>query len=382
MMQRGKYPVLLMLLAVALLSGCGSSKAGHIYALVTGPGGADTDEMTRQAADGIAHYASEHSYEAKSYSAETESSDAYADAFKAAVDAGAKYVIAAGTAMEVPVFSAQNAYKGSRFVLLGGEPRKNDSSASSIRSNTECLLFDRKSMGFLAGYTAVKEGYTSIAWLSGRETEAGAEYYEGFLNGVGYGAVETGTGIDAVTVYTEFSGSDELSPRRMADAKSLYNEGCQLILTDRERIAEAIRMAAESLQKPYATVGFNALSSSPDIQFSAISNPEGTIRTVLTEFDEAKGFEGGTTRSCGAAESAVKLAADYSRMPVVTEVDTQTVLSAMATGRAIVSNDGGNDSYSPYGNQVHVVTREPVSGAAAVSSAAQEEAMSFVESLS
>ena len=369
-----KFQVLIFVLAAVILtlSGCGSSAEGVRFALVTGPGGAASDEETRTVAEGIAQYAAEHSYDARSYTAETEGSDAYAMAFKAAADGGARYIVSVGRKMEVPVYEAQGKYKKSRFVLIDGEPRKSPDSESVIRNNTECVTFDRKSIGFIAGFTAVKEGYTKIAWLSGKETDAGREYYEGFLNGAGYAMNEAGISPDTITVYAEFAGSDALSPRRLADARSMYNDGCELIITDREKIAEAVKMAAEELQKPFATVGFDAMQTSANIQFSAIPNPEGAMRALLASFDEAKGFEGGTVIRCTALESGVKLAAEYSRMPVVNEVDVQSCFAAMASGRAAVSNEGTSEGAEAYGHTVRTEAREPVSGGTPVNAGSGE----------
>ncbi len=379
-MPRRIFPVLFIISAVLLLTACGSQSSGVRFALVTGPGGTDTDAEIQAVVSGMEGYAAEHAYETKTYTAEIAGAESYAEQFKAAAEAGAKYVIAVGREMEIPVYSAQGAHRKTRFVLVDGEPRKNETAASSIRKNTECVTFDRYSMGFLAGCIAVKEGYRKIAWLSGRETREGAEYYEGFLNGVGYGMKEQQLGRESVTVLTEFAGTDELTPRRAADAKNLYNEGAQLIVTDREKIAKALAKEAPVLQKPYATVGFNALSGSQLIQFSVVANPEGAVRSLLASFDEAKGFAGGTSIVCTAAESGIRLAAEYSRMPVVTEVDTQTVLAAMATGQAIVSNGAGTEENPALGQNVYVEQRESVVGAVqTVPETDYEELDSFVE---
>ncbi len=361
----GKAPVyrilgvIAALAAAAALTACGSKSGGLRYALVCGPGGTASGGAVAALESGISSYASEKAYPWKTYTASAAGNDAVAAQIKAASGDGAAYVIACGGDMEIPVYSAQSACKDVRFVLVDGEPRKNDNARSSIRSNTECVTCDRKSMGFLAGSTAVREGYTNIVWFSGRRTEAGDEYYEGFLNGVGYAARSLGVSTDSLTLTAEFAGTDELSPLRMEEAEDYYESGAQLIITDQVKIAEAVRMAAENLQKPFATVGFDAMSSSENIQFSALPNYEGLIRSLLMSFEEHKGFEGGSSLVCGAAQSAVRLAAEYARMPVVTEVDTQTVLAAMATGQAAVSNDETSDTVRPLGPELNVTLKEP-----------------------
>ena len=383
MMKNIKCRILIPVIAACLLAGCGSSSdSGLHYAIVTGPEGAAGDAAA--VSNGITAYCTEHSYTMQTFTAAMDSDDAYAEQFKAAADAGAKYIVAAGSRMEIPVFAAQNAHKKSSFLMVNGEPRKNAESVSNIRGNTECLVPDCKGMGFVAGYVAVKEGYRRIGWLSGRETDSAKEYYEGFLNGVGYGMQEAGVSSDSMSVYTEFCGSDELSPRRLADAKSMYADGCELILTDKERIMEAVAMASSSSGKPCAAVGFEAASSA-NLQFSVVANWEGAVRALCASFDEMKGFEGGTSLVCGAAQGGIRLAADYSKMPVVTEVDVQTVLAAIANKQAVVSDDGGTENGpQPLGSTVSVTMREPVTGAAPSTGdavAAEAEASSFVEVL-
>ena len=365
-----------VLSTVTMLTACGSKTGSVRYALVCGPGTASSSDTEGEIETGIETYASEHAYPWKTYAASSAGTNAIAAQIKAASGDEAAYIICAGEDKETAVYNAQSEYKDNRFVLIEGEPRKNDSARSSIRSNTECVTCDRKSMGFLAGYIAVKEGYTKIAWLSGRKTEAGDEYYEGFLNGVGYGMQELGTSPDSVTVVAAFAGTDELSPRRMEEAKIFYDDGVQLIITDREKIAEAVRKAAVKAQKPYATVGFDALSSSENIQFSAIPNYQGLIRSLLMSFEEHKGFEGGTSVVCGAEQSAVRLSAEYSRMPVVTEVDTQTVLAAMATGQAVVSDSEAADGPKALGGNVKVTVKEPSGTSGEPASAADSQASS------
>ena len=201
MMKNIKCRILIPVIAACLLAGCGSSsESGLHYAIVTGPEGAAGDAAA--VSNGITAYCTEHSYTMQTFSAAMDSDDAYAEQFKAAADAGAKYIVAAGSRMEIPVFAAQNAHKKSSFLMVNGEPRKNAESVSNIRGNTECLVPDRKGMGFVAGYVAVKEGYRRIGWLSGRETDSAKEYYEkAIAKGNGYscnrlgGMYENGQGV-------------------------------------------------------------------------------------------------------------------------------------------------------------------------------------------
>ena len=41
--------------------------------------------------------------------------------------------------------------------------------------------------------------------MTGRETDAGREYYEGFLNGAGYAAVEAQKSPDSITVFEDIA---------------------------------------------------------------------------------------------------------------------------------------------------------------------------------
>ena len=371
-----KLMILCAVLCAAVLAGCGGKSGGGDvrYGLVTGASGAG-DAATSAVESGLEGYAADHSYAMKTYAAASDTEEEYAKQFAAAAEDGARYVVAVGEAMEIPVYAAQNANKGTNFLLVGGEPRKSADSGATVGRNTECVAFDRRSMGFLAGYMAIREGYRTVAWLSGIETEESGEYYEGFLNGIGFAASEQQIDPQTLTVYCEYSGNSALSPRRLADAKSFYQNGTELIVTDQEKIAKAVELAAQSLDRPFATVGFDAVAESEHVQFSAVPNWNGVVRYLCESFDDAKGFAGGTTLVCTARESGIRLSAAYERMPAVTEVDTQTILGKMASGEAVVANDGGSSDsgYTALGSTISVTEMEPVTTPTGDSPAAQTE---------
>ena len=328
-------------LCALLLSGCGSSSNEVRYGFVTGPNGTSGDSVAADIAAGMESYASSNSMSAKYYMASEETNDAYAEAFSAAADENVRYVITVGEDMEVPVYEAQNAHHKSKYVLIGGEPRKSSEYEASIRSNTECVIVNRQTQGFLAGYAVVKMNYTSFTWLTGPETAEDAEYYEGFLNGAAYAVQEMGLSADSLTINVEHAASDAFSPSRYADALRFYNEGCEIIVTDRPELAKAAEMAADEWGTYVATVGFDATGDSDRVLFSSVPNYSGAIESIMQSFDESKGFAGGTVLEITAKQNGVKLAGDYSRMTSYAESDTQKIISAMADGTAVVMDVEG-----------------------------------------
>ena len=361
------FAALLIGTAVLAVTGCGG-KSSEIskYVLITGASEEADDPVSRELGAGLEAYAAERGIETVIDTVNAADTDAAASRIKTAASEGAKYIISYGEDMGMAVWSAAGSAKKSQFLLFEAEPRKSPSASSEIKQNTECVFFEKESIGFLAGYMIVREGMRSAAWMSGHETEESLKYLEGLKNGIACGLADANLDASAFTLYTEYAGSDLLSPRRTSEAKALYSMGAGIILTDKPKIAEAVAIAAKSMGMPMATVGFDAVSSYDSVQFSAMPNISGAVQNFLAYFDDAKGFDGGISVNAGAERGAVRLSADYSRIPVATEVDVQTILGRMAAGE-VVTDDDKAEGASP-GSALNVTVYTPDDMPAAPSS--------------
>ena len=80
--------------------------------------------------------------------------------------------------------------------------------------NTACLTFSEEQAGYLAGYAAVKDGYTKLGFLGGMAVPAVIRYGYGFVQGADAAAAEMGTEIEINYTYGgQFAGSPEITAK-------------------------------------------------------------------------------------------------------------------------------------------------------------------------
>lgn len=353
-MKKGTVMAAAAVCAAVVLGGCGKKEAPLCSVLVVS---GDADEAESQANDaitrGMAAYASENGYRSEVFTAATGSGEALDDQFAEAVDEKAMYIFAAGSDMEEAVYRAQGKGEDARFVIFEGAPRVSEEYEAQIGSNTVSVMFDRGDLGFLTGYAAVRNGYRSLAYIAGEETDESVNAYNGFVSGAAYAASELGVS-DSVTVFHENAGTDELTPRRMTDALSLYGSGVELIATDVPEIAEAVVEAAAQEDGAVATVGFDGRAGSDLVVFAAVPEYEETTEVLLQSFDQNNGFTGGKTVLCGAKANAVGLSADYGSLASLTEDEIAGALEDLKSGAASVGN--------PAASGISIEEASPVAG--------------------
>jgi basic membrane protein A len=196
--------LLTVLLAVALVfsfAGCKSSSKGYELALVTDIGTIDDQSFNQGAWEGLKAYAEDNKISYKYYQPTEKSTAAYLDAITLAVDGGAKVVVCPGYLFENAVWEAQTMYPKVNFVLLDGSPHNVtdyttmatlDGSAPdyTVADNTYSIFYKEQQAGFLAGYAAVKDGYTKLGFMGGIAVPAVIRYGYGFVQGAEYAAEE------------------------------------------------------------------------------------------------------------------------------------------------------------------------------------------------
>ncbi|MDO5703083.1 MAG: BMP family ABC transporter substrate-binding protein [Lachnospiraceae bacterium] len=326
----------------ALITGCGGKSGGNRVGVVTGTGGTSDGSQIAAVYRGIESHAEADSLAIQVYTSASDSIEGYAEQFLAAADDNNTYVVCAGSEMEQAVYDAQSSHTNQKYILFGGVPRSAPGTDGTIRSNTECIGYDEQDMAFLAGYASVASGYRNIMFMTGAQSDEHTAAFDAFLKGAGAGVQAGGIDISSVNISVEYAGTELISPLRMQDALNAYDSGIALIVTDSEGLAGAIEKAAELRTCSVATIGFDDRSKSSSVIYSAVANGETAAAYLMDLITGSDGFEGGTLKICGAAERAVGLSADYSRLGSFSEAACSEVLAAMAEGT--IGNGTGEES--------------------------------------
>ncbi len=165
--------VLVIVLIVAMLSAgvvgcsCGGGGKGDSYevAMITDAGDIDDKSFNQGTWEGIVDYAKENDKTYKYYKPTEVSTNAYVAAIDLAVQGGAKVIVTPGFLFESAVYVAQDKYPDVHFILLDGTPHDEAYENFKTGDNTYAFTFAEQQVGFLAGYAAVKEGYTKIGYM-------------------------------------------------------------------------------------------------------------------------------------------------------------------------------------------------------------------------
>ena len=173
--RKKRFGLLLAVMGVLAFSGCGKNDKKEL-ALIT-DGGSVEDQSTNQSAwEGIQKFAAENEKESAYYQPAEKSDRAYEEAIQEAMKAGAEVIVCPGSVFETAVYDMQKEDLSIKYIILDGVPHARDSDKEKLRGNTHAILFAHEQAGFLAGYAAVREGYTSLGFLGGKEDADAIRY--------------------------------------------------------------------------------------------------------------------------------------------------------------------------------------------------------------
>ena len=96
----------------------------------------------------------------------------------------------------------------------------------NIPSNVYCITFKEEQAGYLAGYAAVKDGFTNLGFLGGQAVPAVIRFGYGFVQGADAAAAELGTNISINYWYgNQFFGDANIT----AKMESWYQGGTEVV---------------------------------------------------------------------------------------------------------------------------------------------------------
>ena len=131
----------------------------------------------------------------------------------AAVAEGYNVVVMPGYAFAETIKETADMYPDVTFIALDvGEADLG--SDYTVPSNVYCAVYQEELCGYMAGYAAVKLGYTHLGFLGGMAVPAVQRYGYGFVQGADAAAVELGNGADVTVEYVygnQFFGDADIT---------------------------------------------------------------------------------------------------------------------------------------------------------------------------
>lgn len=272
--------------------------AGSAYGLDNGPDAA----VWR----GVQTFAATFGYEAQSFVTQDETPEACAAVLREAAESGAELVVCRGDAMAGALFEMQRSYPTVSYLLLEGEPHSEDYASYETTINTHCVLFAVEQAGYLAGYAAVREGYTALGFVGADSMPETVRYCTGMMQGAEAAAEREGQQVRLEVWLVGSGAADDAVTARMS---SWYADGVQLIVPAGGRLVESCIAAAQASGGRVLNAGWDAAALDPSVLSSTLLNYSVVTQRKLYDFFTAGnwGDQASRTERLDASAAAISM---------------------------------------------------------------------------
>ena len=127
-----------------------------------------------------------------------------------AVDEGYTVIVMPGYAFGETITQVADEYPDITFIAL--DVGEGDLGDYTLPENVYCAVYQEELCGYMAGYAAVKLGYTHLGFLGGMAVPAVVRYGYGFVQGADAAAAETGAAVTVEYAYgNQFWGDADIT---------------------------------------------------------------------------------------------------------------------------------------------------------------------------
>jgi len=346
---------LVVVMALSMVSFAVAEDGGYELALVTDIGTIDDKSFNQGAWEGLAAYAEENGISHKYYQPQEQTDDAYLDSIQLAVESGAKLIVTPGFLFEVPIFMAQDMYPDVKFVLVDGNPHDADYAEFRTADNTVGIIYAEEQSGFLAGYAAVKEGYTKLGFMGGMAVPAVVRFGYGFVQGADYAAKELG--VEAVSINYHYTGGFEATREAQAQAAAWYKDGVEVIFACGGAVGNSVMRAAEDSEGKWVIgVDVDQSAESATVLTSATKGLKPSVYQAIEALYNDE-FPGGQNWVLGADRDGVSLPMENSLFSVFTQADYDAIYAKLVAGEIELLKDADVADETAIPTEVTAVTQ-------------------------
>ncbi len=333
------FALLLALMMIIGVTACAPAKPTFEVALITDIGTIDDKSFNQGAWEGVEAYAKANSKTYKYYQPTEQSNDAYLAQIELAVQNGAKVIVTPGFLFETPIFIAQDKYTDVAFILLDGSPNDGDWSTGAptykTGPNTVGITYAEQESGYLAGYAAVKDGYTKLGFMGGMAVPAVVRYGYGFAQGANDAAKELGVNVDLMYHYT---GGFDATPEAQNLAASWYNAGTEVIFACGGAVGFSVFAAAEAAGAKSIGVDVDQSGESDTVITSAMKSLAPGVEMLLKQYYD-KAFPGGQGLVLDASNNSIGLPMATSKFNTFTQADYDALFAKIAAKEITIAKD-------------------------------------------
>ena len=334
-----------------------SADSKYQVAFVTDVGQLKDKSFNQGTFDGVKLYAAANGLSYKYYQpangSEATDDDRY-DAMKAAVEGGADVVVCAGYLQEAALKKAAIEYPETPFVFIDGYPIQEQATEydaagnalpndSPVLTNVAGVAFQEQQAGYLAGYAAVKDGFTKLGFSGGGggTNPACCRFGYGYVQGANAAALEKGITVDMNYSWqygSNFSASTDLQTM----INGWYVNGTEIVFACGGSMFQSIVAAASANDGYVIGVDVDQSGESEYVVTSAMKGLADAVQWAVAKvYDGTFDTIGGQQTSLGVADNAVQLptGADSWRFETFTVEEYESLYQQMVDGTLVVDDD-------------------------------------------
>ena len=319
-----------------------SADGKYEIAFVTDVGQLKDKSFNQGTFDGVKLYANANNLSYKYYqpaNGDQATDDDRFDAMKAAAENGAKVIVCAGFMQGTALAKAAAEFKDVSFIFVDGWAMA-DAKGNPL-TNTLGVAFQEEQCGYLAGYAAVKEGYTKLGFTGGGggTTPACCRYGYGFVQGASAAAKELNTKVEMNYSWL-YGASFQASPELQTMANGWYTNGTECIFACGGSMFASVAAAAAANDGKVVGVDVDQSFESDTVITSAMKGLAASVQWACAKvYDGSFAAMGGTCATLGAKDNAVGLPTATWSLTKWSVDEYNAMLKDMADGKLVVDND-------------------------------------------
>ena len=337
--------VLCMVLALGVVSAAAESDVK--VAMITDYGDITDQSFNQTTYEACKAFSDENGLTFQYYKPASDSDEDRITSIEKAIDDGYTVIVMPGYAFGPAIQEVAPEYDDITFIALDVSEGDIGDLAADVPANLYCAVYQEELCGYMAGYAAVKLGYTKLGFLGGMAVPAVVRYGYGFVQGVDAAAAELGLeGVEVKYVYgNQFFGDSDIT----AYMDTWYAAGTEVVFACGGGIFTSAGEAAAKVGGKVIGVYVDQAGTIDGLYgegmtvTSAMKGLAATVNAELAAIVDGS-FEGGKVDNLGLvsdvpAENFVQIAGSTQFNDGFTEDDYAALVVAMNAGDVVVSND-------------------------------------------
>ena len=343
--------ILSIVLALCMILALGATAAfaedGCKVAMITDYGDITDQSFNQTTYEACKAFADENGLTFQYYKPASDSDEDRITSIEKAIDDGYNVIVMPGYAFGPAIQEVAPEYDDITFIALDVSEGDIGDLAKDVPANLYCAVYQEELCGYMAGYAAVKLGYTKLGFLGGMAVPAVVRYGYGFVQGVDAAAAELElSDVEVKYVYgNQFFGDSDIT----AYMDTWYAAGTEVVFACGGGIFTSAGEAAAKVGGKVIGVDVDQAGTIDGLYgegmtvTSAMKGLAATVNAELAAIVDGS-FEGGKVDNLGLvsdvpAENFVQIAGSTQFNDDFTEDDYAALVAAMNAGEVVVSND-------------------------------------------